>query len=350
MEFKEYLKSNIIIGLSPMDGYTDEAFRLVQTKIAKPDVLFTEFVSAEGLTKGGVKLYDTLLYSSIEHPIIGQLFGKDPESFYKASIVLCHLGFDGIDINMGCPAKTVTQHGSGAALIGNIALVSDIINAAKQGINDWFDQKVTIDDLHLNQKTLAVIKRNQTYSNYCLPVTDYQLPTLSVKTRIGITSSVVDTWIPHLLKHNLDMITLHGRTLKQGYSGNASWEDIQKAVNLAKGTNTLIWGNGDIQNRQQGHDYCQKYGVTGILIGRAALGNPWVFINKEATINEKYNAMIMHATYFEQVFPNRLFDSLRKNFLLYASGHPRAKQLRNSIVKLKSIKELYLLEQAFLNC
>jgi tRNA-dihydrouridine synthase B len=354
VDFRDIIKNDQIIGQSPMDGYTDEAFRLVQTAIAKPDVIFTEFVSAEGLSRGGVKLYDTLLYSDTEHPIVGQLFGKDPESFYKSAVVLCHLGFDGVDINMGCPAKTVTQHGSGAALIGKPELAVDIIKAVRSGIDDWFTKKVTINDLKLNNKTLEVIKRNTKYSNSPLLVKGGDgggfRPTISVKTRIGITVSVVDIWIPLLLSQNLDFITLHGRTLKQGYAGSADWGEINKAVNLAKDSKTLIWGNGDIATRQQGIDYCRKYGVRGVLIGRAALGNPWVFVDKDVDFKEKFNTMVMHAHYFEKVFPNRLFDSLRKNFLLYTSGHPRAKQLRSRIVRLNSIGELYALEDEFLSC
>lgn len=346
MSFKDFIHSQNIIGLSPMDGYTDEPFRLVVTKISKPDVIFTEFVSAEGLSRGGVKLYDTLLYSPTEHPIVGQLFGKDPESFYKSAVVLCHLGFDGIDINMGCPAKTVTQHGSGAALIGKPELASEIIKSVQSGVDDWFNKKVSINDLNLNKKTIEVIKRNLKYSGKTIICH----PTISIKTRIGVEKPVTPGWISHLLKHNLDFITLHGRTLKQGYSGVADWEEIKKAVDIAKGSNTLIWGNGDIQSRQQGIEYCQKYGVTGVLIGREALGNPWAFCDKVPDIREKFQTMVLHANLFQQIFPHRLFDGLRKNFLLYTSGHPHAKHLRAKLVRLNSLPELYALEDEFLNC
>lgn len=333
-----------------MDGYTDEPFRLVQAEISKPDVTFTEFVSAEGLSRGGVGLYDALFYSSIERPIIGQIFGKDPDSFYKSAIILCHLGFDGVDINMGCPAKTVTQNGSGAALIGKPELASEIIKAVRSGIDDWFNKKVTINDLKLNQKTHAVIARNLKYSNYQSPATSRQLPTLSVKTRVGITEPVIDTWIPHLLSHKLDFLTLHGRTLKQGYSGLADWSLISKSASLAHQTSTKLWGNGDVSSRSQAITKGKECGVDGILIGRSALGNPWVFSDKEGSFQDKFHAMARHAYHFNQVFPNRLFDSLRKHFLLYASGHPHAKQLRSKLVSLSSLDQLYAIEQDFLAC
>lgn len=338
-----------IIGLSPMDGITDEAFRLVQTKIAPADLMFTEFVSAEGISRGGVKLYDTLLFSPQERPIIGQLFGKDPDSFYKSAIILCELGFDGVDINMGCPAKTVTQHGSGASLIAKPDLAVKIIQSVKKGIDDWFSGRVKITNLGLNKKTLEVIIRNKKYSNLRSTINDLRsnLPTISVKTRLGISESTIDSWIPVLLAQDLDFLTIHGRTLKQAYAGVADWNEIKKVVNLAKNTKTKIFGNGDIQNRQQGIEYCQKYGVDGVLIGRAAGGNPWAFNDHIATPQEKFSAMLLHAQMFENVFPHRCFDSLRKHFLLYTKNLSNAKSLRMKLIRLNSVKELLSLEDEF---
>ena len=356
-----------IIGLSPMDGITDEAFRLVQTKIAPVDLMFTEFVSAEGISRGGIKLYDTLLFSPEERPIIGQLFGKDPDSFYKSAIILCELGFDGVDINMGCPAKTVTQHGSGASLIAKPDLAIDIIQSVKKGINDWYSGKTKITDLGLNKKTLDVINRNKKYSNIIVETpciaslhnhsrdvaryvsTNKTKPTLSVKTRLGITHSIADTWIPILLAQDLDLLTIHGRTLKQAYAGLADWNEIEKVVKLAKNFKTKIFGNGDIKNRQQGIKYCQEYGVDGVLIGRAATGNPWCFSDHIASPKEKFSAMLLHAQLFQKVFPHRCFDSLRKHFLLYTSDFPNAKSIRMKLIRLKSVKELLSLEEQFLS-
>jgi len=337
-----------IIALSPMDGVTDEAFRLLQTEIAKPDLMFTEFVSAEGISHGGVKLYDTLLFSLEERPLIGQLFGKDPESFYKSAVILSELGFDGVDINMGCPAKTVTQNGSGAALIGKPELAVEIITKTKQGIEDWFSDKIKITDLGLNQKTLDIIARNKKYSKI---KEEKKRPTISVKTRLGITESIIESWAPILLAQNLDFLTIHGRTLKQGYSGQANWSEIQKVVELAKNTKTKIFGNGDVENKLQALEFCQKYGVDGILIGRAACGNPWCFSsdNHLATPKERFSAMLLHAQLFTTVFPHRRFDPLRKNFLFYASGLTNAKQLRNKLVRLNSVSELLQLEGDFLS-
>lgn len=301
-----------IIGLAPMDGVTDQAFRLVQCKISKPDLIFTEFVSAEGIAHGAKKLFEVLKFSSLEKPIIGQLFGKDPDSFAIASKKLVEMGFDGIDINLGCPAKTVVNHGSGAALIDKPELVAKIIKAVK-----------------------SVTPKNMT---------------VSVKTRLGISESLVDTWIPFLIDQGLDMITLHGRTLKQAYSGKANWEEIAKAARLCKKAKIKILGNGDIISRAQGNEYCKKYKVDGVLIGRASMGNPWVFCDHVPTAKEKFEAALLHAQIFKEVFPSRRFDSMRKHFLLYASGLPNAKQLRSFIVRVNSVEEFLSLEDKFLNC
>jgi tRNA-dihydrouridine synthase len=349
--FMNFLNKKNLIALAPMDGITDEVFRLLQSQIAKPDLIFTEFVSAEGISHGGVKLFDTLLFSHQERPIIGQLFGKDPDSFYKSAVILFHLGFDGIDINMGCPAKTVIRHGSGAALIENQDLAIKIINSTRQGIDDYFNKKITIKDLGLKKKTLDVIKRNQKYSQLDLKEKRLRL-TLSVKTRLGVNKSIVKDWVKVLLAQNLDFITIHGRTLKQGYSGQADWSAIDQIVKIAEKnkSKTKIFGNGDIQSRKQALEYLKKYNLDGILIGRAASGNPWLFNDHLATNQERFSAMANHAHLFEKIFPHRRFDSLRKHFLFYTSNFPQAKSIRKKIVRLNSVKELLKLEDDFLNC
>ena len=334
-----------IIGLSPLDGITDCAFRQTQCHIQKPDLIFTEFVSAEGISRGGIKLYDQLLFQKNERPIVGQLFGKDPDSFYKGAIILTYLGFDGIDINMGCPAKTVTQHGSGAALINQPELATEIIKSTRQGINDFTNNKVKITSIGLKQASLDVIERNLKFSGSSLVK-----PTLSVKTRLGTSENIINTWIPFLLQYQLDFLTLHGRTLKQGYAGTADWSAISTAAKIAHDFGTPLIGNGDIQNYSQAIDFCRQYNVDGVLIGRAAMGNPWVFTNHVPSFHDRFNAMCYHAQKFQEIFPHRQFDPLRGQFLLYTSGHPHAKQLRQQIVNLTNIEQLYTLEADFLNC
>lgn len=291
-------------GLAPMDGVTDEPFRLVQCKISKPDLMFTEFVSAEGIAHGAKKLFNTLKYSEIERPMIAQLFGKDPESFSIAAKKIVELGFDGVDINMGCPARTVTQHGSGAALISKPELALEIIRAVKKAVP----------------------------KNY----------SVSVKTRLG-----PDSWLPLLIQQDINFLTIHGRTLPQGYSGFANWDEIAKIAKISK---IPILGNGDVASRKQAEDYCKKYGVSGVLIGRAAMGNPWVFNNHIPSPKERFDTAVLHGQIFTDVFPERRFDCMRKHFLLYASGLPNAKKLRAKIVRVNSVAEFLSLEDEFINC
>lgn len=347
MTIPDLLNHGNIVGLSPMDGITDAAFRLLLTHIAKPDLIFTEFISAEGLSHGSLKLFDHLIFSPEERPIVGQLFGKNPDSFYQSALILCFLGFDGIDINLACPAKTVVQHGGGAALIEKPALVSSIVKSVQSAVNDFSLEKVKLNQLKLNQKTLAIVNHR---------LTEKRIPTVSVKTRLGINQSIISDWIPFLLTQNLDFITLHGRTLKQGYSGLADWDQIRLAVNLAKDSLTKIIGNGDIQNRQQGIEYCQKYGVSGVLIGRAALGNPWAFSNYLPTLatqlpgpQDRFSVSVKHYQLFQQVFPERPTESLRRHLLAYTSGLPHAKQLRTKLVRVSTLSDLLSLENDFLN-
>lgn len=335
-----------------MDGLTDEPFRLVQTQVAKPDIIFTEFVSAEGLAHNAVKLYDHLLYSDIERPVIGQLFGKDPDSFYQAALILCFLGFDGIDINMGCPARTVTQHGGGAALIDKPEVAKKIVVAVKAAIADFATQKRNLNDLHLKEKTLAVIERNNKYSHYSSPSTGPQTPpTLSVKTRLGTTHSVVESWIEFLCQQQPDFLTLHGRTLKQGYAGLADWPAIRTAAQIAHQAHIRLLGNGDIKNYADGLAASREYGTDGALIGRGALGNPWVFLREPhlVTSREKFDTMYLHAQISRFTFPSRRFDYLRQQFLFYAASLPHAKKLRQNLVRVSSLDQLCALEAEFIS-
>lgn len=345
---KDLLKHGNIIGLSPMDGITDVVFRQLLAETAPPDLYFTEFVSAEGLCRGGIKLFDHLLFTPQQRPIIGQLFGKDPDSFYLSALILCFLGVDGIDVNLGCPAKTVVHHGGGAALIGNPELTSQIIQSVQSAVADFSSGKIKLNQLKLNQKTFEAINNNRKLSDYRLQITDYRLPTISVKTRLGLSESIVTTWIPHLLQHHLDFITLHGRTLKQGYSGLADWQQISLAAEIVTDSNTKLIGNGDIKNRQQGTDYCQKYGISGVLIGRASLGNPWVFSDHSPTPSERFSIALKHFQLFQTFFPARSTDSLRRHFLAYASGLPHAKQLRSHLIRVSTLGDLLALENDFL--
>ena len=136
----------MILGLSPMDGVTDAAFRWMVARYGKPDVMYTEFVNVEGLMRGRAeKLLPAFFYHKIERPIVAQLFGKGPEEFYRAAVLVGELGFDGVDINMGCPAKNVAQKGMGAGLIETPQLAQKIVRQVKRAVKDWSEGKVGLE-------------------------------------------------------------------------------------------------------------------------------------------------------------------------------------------------------------
>ncbi len=206
--------SKPIFALAPLAGVTDAAFRRVIAKYGKPDVMFTEFTSADGLCSIGQRaLLTDLLYCEAERPIVAQLFGSNPEHMYQACILARELGFDGIDINMGCPDKGIERQGAGAAHIKNPKRAQEVIAAAMRGAGE-------------------------------LPV--------SVKTRIGYSKNILDEWLPYLLEMDLAAITVHGRTRKEMSAVPAHWDAIGRAVELrnkydAGPDHTLILGNGDVQ-------------------------------------------------------------------------------------------------------
>ena len=126
-----------IVGLAPMDGVTDAAFRLITARHGRPDVLFTEFAAVERIVRGHDSDLVDLWYSEIERPVVAQVFGVNPESFYRVAHVVCELGFDGLDINMGCPAKNIALKGAGAGLIRTPELALNILRRTREGIRDW---------------------------------------------------------------------------------------------------------------------------------------------------------------------------------------------------------------------
>lgn len=292
-----------IIGLSPMDGVTDAAMRYMSAKYGKPDVIFSEFVSVDALHyatgERRERLLKTFIYDEIERPIVAQVFGSKPEIFAEAAILIEKLGFDGIDINMGCPAHKVEENGSGAGLIRTPALAQEIIRTVK--------------------------------ANTQLPV--------SVKTRIGVDRDVAEEWMEQLMEVKPAMISLHGRTLKQLYQGLADWEAIARAAKVVHKHGGHILGNGDIESIESGKSKVIKYGVDGVLIGRAAEGNPEVFIgNNEPTKEQRLAWMVEHAKKFEELFDN--FMPVRKHLAWYCKGFPGASELRAKLVRASSAQEV----------
>ncbi len=333
------------IALAPMDGVTDHAFRLIIKQFGKPDLIYTEFTSVEGLCHNAVRLLKDFRYGEEERPIIAQLYGLTPDYFRQATIICCELGFDGVDINMGCPAKSVVHRGAGAGLINSPTLAREIICACKQGAQEFFDGKRSRDCADISNKLATEIEKR--HAN--LPLSIQQRSTtevvpISVKTRLGYREASLETWLPELLAENPLAIALHGRTFKQLYSGEADWEMIGNAVQMAKGSGVLIIGNGDVHSRPEALQQAQMYGVDGVMIGRACVGNPFCFRDAELHTTEDFVALaVAHAETFERVFSEEekfFFNPMRKHLAAYIRSVPHAAEIRMELVRSCSAKEV----------
>ena len=330
-----------ILGLSPMDGLTDHAFRHIQKKYSKPAVVYTEFTSVEGICHNAEQLLKDFMYDETQRPIVAQVYGTTPAFFRQTAVLLCMLGFDGIDINMGCPAKNVAHSGAGAALINTPELAQTIVRETKAGVADWCNGMTARDCPDISERIAVEIERRHA----ALPA-EYQarrpLP-VSVKTRIGFDAPVPERWIAQLLEVEPAVIALHGRTLKQQYGGLASWEEIAKAAELIHTTDTLILGNGDIANYDDALARVATYGVDGVLIGRASLGNPFVFQSVRPSEPSIYRIALEHCTLFEETYKDLekfSFLPMRKHLSWYITSIPNAAEIRTKLVLSQSAEEV----------
>lgn len=341
-----------------MDGVTDACFRSVIAQQGRPDVSFTEFTHVHDVCHGPEIRLETLLYSERERPIVAQLYGKDPHLFYLAAQAVCELGFDGLDINMGCPSKSVASSGSGAGLIRTPELARTIMQAAKRGIEDWAGGQ-TLEEAGFQSARVTMFERLNRRRGKTGPTQRRRLP-LSVKTRLGYDSVTVEEWVEELLMEQPTAISLHGRTLRQMYRGSADWTAIARAATLVRGTGTLLLGNGDIQNLDDIAVRVHETGVDGVLIGRAVLGAPWFFRAKEqarmrargvngidvergadeVSLSERFAVLVDHAQQFQTLVGEQQFYRMRKHLGWYCRGFPHAASLRAQMVRVSSVEEL----------
>ena len=357
--------------LAPMADVTDCAFRKIISKYGKPDVFWTEFVSADGLAHKDArkKLLIDLSYSKKEHPIVAQIFGSNPENIKKAAALCKKLGFDGIDINMGCPDRSIEKQHSGAAMIKNHELAKEIIKSAKEGAGG-------------------------------LPV--------SVKTRIGY-HSVDMGWIKNLLGEDISALTVHLRTRKEMSKVPAHWDLMKEIVDMRNkiASDTLIIGNGDVLDIKDAKEKAKETGCDGVMLGRAIFGNPWLFanlahiricdcqiehpvsnsflnvsqsknnyrkINSFATqsrnsaehsecvahkkthefetgmnIKIRLKILVEHTKLFEKYLGGiKSFDVMKKHFKAYVNGFDGAKELRTKLMETKNAKEVEKIIKEFL--
>ena len=304
--------------LAPMDDVTDVVFRQIVTKTARPDVFFTEFTSCDGLFSPGQEvLMRRLKIAKGENPVVAQIWGNNPETHFKAAKLVRELGFDGVDINMGCPDRNVVKSGSCSALINNPSLAKEIIMATVEGAGD-------------------------------IPV--------SVKTRIGFRGIQTEEWLGFLLTLPIAALTVHGRTAKQMSKVPANWDEIGKVAKLRDEmkSDILIIGNGDVINREDGEEKVKKYGVDGIMIGRGIFKDLWAFAEKDEKpkLNHEFmlNLMLEHIELFEKTWgKDKSFHILKKFFKIYVGEFRGANNLRTSLMESKSYEEARKIIKNFLD-
>jgi len=333
-----------VLALSPMDGVTDAAFRYITDTYGKPGILFTEFTAVEAISRGKTAVMHAFIYHQTKTPTVAQIFGTEVDSFYKSALVCAAMGFDGVDINMGCPAKNVSERGAGAGLILQPKLAQEIVKAVQKGVHDW-SEGVTLEQAGIHEDVIAFIKLQPFHALE----SERRLIPVSVKTRIGYDKPVIKEWISNLLETEPVNISLHGRTLKQMYTGLADWEEIGKAADLVKQTKTTILGNGDVHSREEALNKISQYNLDGVLIGRAAFGNPWVFSGHQPTAEDRMKIAIEHTKSFEKLTPNNHFLSMRKHLAWYCKGFPNATDLRMELMKVQNAADVEQLLQPHLS-
>jgi tRNA-dihydrouridine synthase len=307
MNFWKKLKKPILVQ-APMEDVTDTVFRQIIAQAGKPDVFFTEFTNVEGMcSRGRDKVGKRLIFSPKERPIVAQVWGKTPDKFLETARLIKKMGFDGIDVNMGCPEKSVVKKGTGGGLIDNPKLAKEIIQAIRKGACG--------------------------------------LP-LSVKTRIGIKEIQTEKWIGLLLGLELDVLTIHGRTVAEMSDATNHWEEIGKAVKLRDEmkSKTLIIGNGDVKSRADALGKSKQYKLDGIMIGRGIFDNLWIF-NKDVDpakipYEKKLKLLIEHISLFDKTWGrNKNFSLMKKFYKIYISGRPDAKEIRIKLMEFKTASE-----------
>jgi len=370
MNFWQALPKPIIV-LAPMADVTDAAFRRMIAKysahtrkdgtVGGPDVMWTEFVAADGLARateeGKRKLMADLMYDESERPIVAQLFSSNEEYMESAARLCRELGFDGVDINMGCPDRSIEKQGCGSAMIKNPAQARAIIRAAKRGAGD-------------------------------IPV--------SVKTRLGYNQDQLEEWLPELLAEEPAVITVHARTRKEMSKVPARWERLKRAVEIRNelGSQTLIFGNGDVESVEDAQQKAEASGADGVMLGRAIFGNPWLFSPEKTlperitssetsmlahrtslydslrklllprssslsapfqkkkeivSLNERLKVMVEHTKLFEELLGFKNFAIMKKHYKAYVNGFDGAKELRVELMEANSAAEVEQIVSRFPN-
>ncbi len=290
-----------------MADVTDAPFRHIVAKCGRPDIFYTEFVSAHGLASSGrERLLKDLAFTPDEQPIVAQFFGTWPEHIHAAARLARELGFAGVDINMGCPDRAIVRQGAGAALIKTPELAKDLIAAAKDGAGD-------------------------------MPV--------SVKTRIGLyRTDEMEKWLGYLISAKPSAIIVHGRTMKEMSKVPAHWDLIGRAAAMCRDAGIVCIGNGDVTSRAQGVELAEKHGVDGLMVGRGIFQDPWLFGDQagaEHTPRERLELLLEHTDlWLKQWQDVKSFALMKKFYKVYVSGWPGAHDLRAALMDAREPEEV----------
>lgn len=292
--------------LAPMADVTDAPFRTIVARCGRPDVFYTEFVSAHGLASSGRdRLIKDLALTNDDHPIIAQFFGTWPEHLYAAGKLARELGFDGVDINMGCPDRSIMKQGAGIALCKTPELAKDLIAALREGAGDL---------------------------------------SVSIKTRLGLyDTKEMETWIPALLEAKPDALVVHGRTMREMSKVPAHWDLIGHAAQMCHDIGVVCIGNGDVMSRQQGIALAEQYGVDGLMVGRGIFHNPWFFneTQTEHSSRERLALLLEHVDlWLAQWNDIKSFDLMKKFFKVYCSEWPGSADLRAQLMECKTADQV----------
>lgn len=287
--------------LAPLAGYTDLAFRLLCRRFGA-GYCVSEMISCHGLVyrqKNTLRMMQTI---PEEHPVAFQLFGADPDIMADAAEIMETFGPDLIDINMGCPVRKVTKRGAGAAL--------------------------------MQQPDLAGTILKNIVSKVSVPVT--------VKIRAGKDSSVKNgvEFAKMLEANGAAAVTVHGRTWAQAFSGEIDKQIIREVKNSLS---IPVIGNGDVLSWQDGHRMMEETGCDGVMIGRGALGNPWVFqeTGRPAEVKKVIDGAASHLALIEQYLPTeRVLGYIKNHMCRYVKGFPGSSKLRQNIFAAPDLQSL----------
>lgn len=301
MDFWQKIKKPILV-LAPMAGYTDSAFRLL-CKENGADVVYTEMISADALYYDSKKTLEMLEFNKKEKPIICQLFGKRPEMLPKACQIVEKSGFDGIDINFGCPARKVVRHGGGVTLMKDLHKCHEII------------------------KTVI--------SSTKLPV--------SVKIRRSIGDTTAIDFLKKIRDLDVKAVMIHGRSYENPFSGKIDYKIIKQAKKYFKG---IIIANGGINTPEQARIALKKTGADGLGLARGLFGKPWLFQDiKDHSAETRCIASIQktalrHAELLYKTKGKKGMFEMRKHLIFYTKGLPNIKQYRDQLVRVESVAKI----------